>query len=199
MTDDIEVLLFDLGGVLLHLNDTLDTFDVRMSDVDFRERWLLSDSTRQHESGRISFDEFAHGMLDELELPYDADEFARRFDAWPGEMYDQTLSLLDSLSNRYRLAVLSNVSARHWELPRIAQHIEPRVEHTFLSYKTGLLKPDAETYSDVVSTLGTSPERILFFDDNILNVKAARSQGLRAAHTIGGDQLIANLREANVL
>lgn len=199
MADDIEVLLFDLGGVLLHLNDPLETFDVNMSDAEFRERWLVSEATRKHESGLIQIDEFASSMVTELQLPYGTDEFIRRFDRWPGALFEKTLSMLDELSKRFRLAILSNVSARHWDIPHIGQPVTAHVEHTFLSYKTGLLKPDDACYVDVVESLGCGPERILFFDDNILNVKAARSLGLRAAHTLGADQLVANLREANAL
>ena len=48
--DPIKVILFDLGGVLLRLNDPIETFGLQMDQNEFKERWLRSPSVRTFES-----------------------------------------------------------------------------------------------------------------------------------------------------
>jgi putative hydrolase of the HAD superfamily len=49
----------------------------------------------------------------------------------------------------------------------------------------GVLKPDQEAFQYVLQATGISPERILFLDDNQLNVDGAISAGLQAYRTQG--------------
>ena len=51
MPADIELVLLDMGGVLLNLHDPLATFDLDVDQDDFMETWLLSPSVRRFESG----------------------------------------------------------------------------------------------------------------------------------------------------
>lgn len=46
MPSEVQVVLLDLGGVLLNLHDPLTTFGLDMHDDDFIETWLLSPSSR---------------------------------------------------------------------------------------------------------------------------------------------------------
>ncbi|TMC59959.1 MAG: hypothetical protein E6J26_02645 [Chloroflexi bacterium] len=64
----------------------------------------------------------------------------------------------------------------------------------FPSHLTGRLKPDLEAFAYVVECLDIRPERIVFFDDNLLNVEVARSVGMRAYRVRGVDETIATLR-----
>ncbi len=54
-----------------------------------------------------------------------------------------------------------------------------------------MLKPDPGIFQHVAAELKTVPERILFLDDNELNVQGARSVGFHA-HRVRG---IAEVRE----
>jgi len=55
----------------------------------------------------------------------------------------------------------------------------------FLSFRWGLMKPDAEIYLRAIGELGCAPERILFFDDNQANVDGARAVRIDA-HLVDG-------------
>ena len=55
-----------------------------------------------------------------------------------------------------------------------------RFDDHFPSHKTGMLKPDLECFDNVVRELDIAPDRILFLDDNEVNVLAAREAGLKA-------------------
>ncbi|MDA0681042.1 MAG: hypothetical protein O3A13_02875 [Proteobacteria bacterium] len=72
---DIKVLLFDLGGVLLRLNNPQATFGLKTSESEFLDRWLRSPSVRDFERGAIEAETFARSVVGEIDLPYDWREF----------------------------------------------------------------------------------------------------------------------------
>lgn len=185
----IEVVLFDLGGVLLHLRDTGATFGVTENERDFHRRWILSHSVREFERGAIDFDEFAKRVVGELDLPYDAAEFLSRFDSWPGDLYPGVPEMLQELTLDYRVALLSNTNAVHWQRDNVAGVLEPLFDHAFLSFRTGLLKPDAEAFGQVMNHYDCMARAILFLDDNPLNIEAAQAIGIQACLTRGLDDV----------
>ena len=58
----------------------------------------------------------------------------------------------------------------------------------FFSHEIGLVKPDREAYDHVVRALGVPPDRILFLDDNQINIEGARGVGLQAERAVGVEQ-----------
>lgn len=177
---DIRLVVFDLGGVLLRLRDPVANFRLAGAHDEFLERWLLSPAVRDFERGAIDAAVFADRIIEELGLAFSRDAFLERFDAWPEALYPDTLALLDSLPAGIRSALLSNTNAAHWGRSDIAGLLSGRFDWEFLSYQTGLLKPDAEAYRHVIDTCGVKPEEVLFFDDNPRNVQAAARIGIDA-------------------
>ena len=94
MPDKIHVVLLDLGGVLLRLNDPLDTFGMDMCQDAFLEKWLLSKAVRKLERGKSTAQAFAEEMVQEFVLPYTAQEFLHRFERWPDALFDGAPELL---------------------------------------------------------------------------------------------------------
>ena len=197
--DQFKVILFDLGGVLLNLNDPIETFGLQIDQGEFKDRWLRSPSVRTFESGGINTEEFARNIVAEAELPYDWQEFLQRFDAWPGQLFKQTLSVLQAIPAKYNRALLSNINALHWGRDDIAGQLAGCFDHAFLSYVTGLIKPDREAFELVVNTYNCKPCEILFFDDSPLNVTAAADYGIQAVLAIGIDAVSQTLEERGVL
>jgi HAD superfamily hydrolase (TIGR01509 family) len=194
-TPDIEVLLFDLGGVLLDLNDPAAVFRLSSSRDEFLQTWIRSPTVRAFESGGIDVPEFATRMVEEAELPYDAAEFLVRFDRWPHRLFDGIEEMLIELAEHYELALLSNTNERHWHRPGVGESLVPLIDRIFLSFETGLLKPDDTAFRDVVERIGRSPSAIAFFDDNPANVAAATDFGFRAFLARGPGDIEASLAE----
>lgn len=190
--NDLKVILFDLGGVLLKLNDPVEIFGLEPGDNDFKERWLRSPSVREFESGGIDTEEFARRIVLEANLPYDWQEFIRRFDRWPGHLFDDTINVLQAIPSKYSRALLSNINALHWNRDEIAGEITPHLDQTFLSFETGLVKPDRGAFELVVKTYQCRPDEVLFFDDTPSSVSAAAELGMRAEVANG----IASVRSA---
>jgi len=61
-------------------------------------------------------------------------------------------------------------------------------DHHFVSHLTGRIKPDAEAFEHVVESLDCKPAQVLFLDDNLLNIDAAKDIGMRAIHVRGLDE-----------
>jgi len=55
-------------------------------------------------------------------------------------------------------------------------------DYVFNSFRLGKGKRDPSVFKDVCSTMGFSPEEVLFVDDNIENVRRAAAEGLKVIH-----------------
>ena len=154
---------------------------------------------RQFETGRADSDAFGAAMLNEFGLSIAAAQFFEEFTAWPKGVFPGSFELLEQLSASYRLACLSNTNALHW--PRVCGEmgLARYFESTFASHLLGMLKPDLEIFQHVVGQLGCPPARILFLDDNQLNIVSARTAGMVARRVAGLGEVRAALIELGVL
>jgi len=106
----------------------------------------------------------------------------RRLDAasWVDELRPDTLELMRLLKARgKRLAILSNMSSdfhRDYFAPRCAAY-RALVETEVISGFERICKPEPRIYHLVEERLGLPPEALLFFDDFVANVEAAKALG----------------------
>jgi glucose-1-phosphatase len=196
------VVLFDVGGVLVELggSDTLRRWlgpEVTVEQV--WTMWLRSPAVRAFETGRTEPMAFANAILAELQLPIAPQTFLDSFAGWPTRAYPGALEMVASIPQTYQRALLSNSNMLHW--PRIMQGIGlgASFEHHFSSHLTGKIKPDPEAFEHVVHTLGCRPSEVLFLDDNLLNVEAARQIGMNAQQARGAEQSRRVLEQAGIL
>ena len=182
-----DVLLFDLGGVLIELTGVAQMREWAQiaSDEELWRRWLASPSVRQFETGLATADEFATALCREFALPIADADFLAAFALWPSRAFPGAHNLLAALAARHRLAVLSNNNSVHWERISRDMGLGGYFSATFLSHEIGLIKPDRAAFEHVVAALGCAPERILFLDDNLVNVEQARAVGM-VAHRVTG-------------
>jgi len=61
----------------------------------------------------------------------------------------------------------------------------------------GIVKPDTAGFHHVIEQLNVAPGNIAFFDDNQINVDAARSVGLVAERVVGLEELKLAVAEVN--
>jgi glucose-1-phosphatase len=177
---NIKVVVFDLGGVLLQLKDPVENFGLALSETEFLERWLRSPSVREFERGASDAETFGRKIVEELGLDMNWRDFLTRFDAWPERIYPETAALLDGIPAGIGRVLLSNTNAAHWARSDISSALSGRLDRTFLSFRTGLLKPDREAFVQVTAAYGMRSDAFLFFDDNPLNVSAAAAIGMHA-------------------
>ena len=181
-----DVLLFDLGGVLIDFAG-FDELARLLPDApgraEIRDRWIHSESVQLFERGAITPNEFARGVIGELELDFSPDAFIAAFVGWARGPYPGARSLLGQLRRTHRLACLSNSNQLHTPLHR--RSVEPFMDSCYFSDELGMVKPDHEIFEHVIRDLNVPPQRIAFFDDTPVNVEAARSVGI-SAHEVDG-------------
>jgi len=182
----IDILMFDLGGVLTHfagfeelkglLSGTADTSSIR-------HRWIRSESVHLFERGDIGPEEFARRFITEWKLELQPEFFLREFAAWARGPYEGAINLLADLQGDFRIACLSNSNELH--TPRHRDSLGQHVDYHFFSNEIGLAKPDREIFDFAIRCLGVPPDRILFFDDTAINVEVAAKTGMNA-HLVDG-------------
>lgn len=185
---DIELLLFDLGGVLIHwdgIEPLRSLTGGRLSHDQARKFWLDSPAVRRFEKGRSTAPEFARAVVAELGLALTPQEFLARFASWDRGPFPGAVELLEQLRPVCRLACLSNNNEIHWPRLRDAFSFGRFFEHCYVSYEIHAAKPDLEAFEFVLGDLALPAQAILFFDDNPECVAAARAAGLQAEVTPG--------------
>jgi putative hydrolase of the HAD superfamily len=187
----IDIILFDLGGVLVELTGvpTMIKWTKNIfNESEMWEAWLRSPSVRSFEKGDTSATQFAADIINEMNLPVGIAEFIDNFTHWPSGLFPGVPDLLKRLSHR-TLACFSNSNELHW--PRLMKEmgLEKMLNYHFASHEMGKLKPDKEAFAHVLNSLGCHPSSVLFFDDNELNVKSAREMGLMAYQAKGPQEV----------
>jgi HAD superfamily hydrolase (TIGR01509 family) len=196
----VDLVLFDLGGVLIELSGVramLELTGIESEDELWR-RWLTCRWVRRFESGGCSETEFAAGVVADWQLGLSPAAFLEAFQGWPVGPLPGAAELVAQTRMSVATGCFSNTNALHWQ--RIGGWpLAGLFDHRFLSFDLGLLKPDIAAFTQVASMLGVPPERVLFLDDAALNVAGAAAAGFQAIRAVGADEARQRLAEAGVL
>jgi putative hydrolase of the HAD superfamily len=202
LTANPQVLLFDVGGVLVQLSGVktmLEWMGETATSEEMWHMWLHSTPVREFERGRMDAAEFAAAVTAEFRLPVQPQEFLDSFTGWVTGLYPGTLEMLSQIPSSYQRAVLSNSNVLHWTRVIDDLRLGAAFEHQFVSHLTGRIKPDADAFQGVVESLGCRPKDVLFLDDNILNVEAAKRFGMQAIRVQGIGETRAALIERGII
>jgi len=197
---EFDVLLFDLGGVLIDFAgfEEMRRLLAEVSDrSEIRDRWIHSASVQLFERGDITPEEFARRLVEEFHLELSAEEFLREFVSWARGPYPGAVSLLRRLRATHRIACLSNSNELHTPIHRASIH--SHVDSFYFSDEIGLVKPDRKIFDFVIRDLAVSPRRIAFFDDTPANVEAARNAKISAFLVDGIVELEAQLQRLDLI
>lgn len=133
-----------------------------------------------YDTGRLSSREF-HRLLEahfHLDLPY-----SRFIELWT-EIFDPLEDMEEvaaRLAQRYPLYLVSNTNPLHFSY--IETHFAGLLRHFrafILSFRVGSRKPEAGIFQALIRQIGLPPAQILFIDDKMDFVAAARTHGLVA-------------------
>ncbi len=197
----IELVLFDLGGVLIEFGgvESMRELTGIERDDELWRRWLTCPWVRSFERGQCSAEDFAAGMVDEWQLTVEPRAFLDAFARWPRGPLPGAEELVASVRRSVPVGCLSNTNALHWERNFGRWPILAVFEFAFLSHELGMLKPDREVFDRVADLLPTSRDRVLFLDDNEINVDAASDAGFAACTVRGVEEAQRALERTGVL
>jgi glucose-1-phosphatase len=188
--DAAQLLLFDLGGVLVDYDPIGPLTALLPKPVDRHSmvrRWADREELRRLETGRCPPEQFAAAVIDEFGLRLTPEEFLAHFALWDRGPLPDAVALLRSLRGRRRLACLSNNNPVHWSRLCAVFGIDREFDATYLSHEIGVMKPDRRAYEHVLAAEDVPPQSVVFFDDNADNVAAARAVGIDAYRCVGLD------------
>jgi putative hydrolase of the HAD superfamily len=197
---NIDLLLFDFGGVLVELSDAPFPAELLHPGAEHRlNRWFSSPVIAKFETGQITPGQLVADFKAEVGSDAGDDLLLEHFRRWPVGLYPGVLELLDVLANHYRLAALSNSNELHWSRLQHEFNLLERFEQAFSSHLIYKAKPDKQAFLHVIDQLDVVPGNVLFFDDSQINVDAANTLGMVAVKVDGFVELKAYLEKADLL
>jgi FMN phosphatase YigB (HAD superfamily) len=189
-----DVLLFDIGRVVLDIdfNKVMTCWagHAGCTPAELAGRFVVDDSFKHHEVGRIDDAAFFHNLRTSLDIGISDEQFLEGWNAiFAGEMPGIS-AMLAKAGQRLPLYAFSNTNPAHVaHFSRAYADVLSHFREIFLSSSIGLRKPDAGAYDHVVKAIGVPASRILFFDDAAANIEGARSRGLAAVHVTSMDDV----------
>lgn len=191
-TDMAKIIIFDLGGVLVHLNwEAVLTPMTKLSSKGasvVRRELVNGPTVKQSMLGQIGSRELHTTLCASLGVELEYEEFLR---IWVRILRanEEILPLLERLKSSHKLVLGSNTDEIHHTYCQ--QHVEAlaQFDESFLSYQMGLLKPDPQFFLHILNKLGNVPTDCVFIDDTPENVESARSIGITSLLFTGNDDL----------
>ena len=185
----IKNILFDLGGVLYHIDYelTIKAFEklgIKNFHMHFSQQQQnnLFDSL---ETGKISDEGFIKKM--KVLLPHcTREEIINAWNALLIGIPQENIQLLKTLSKQYRLFLLSNTNSIH--INRInkllykdynLKSLDPLFDKVYLSHQIGMRKPNSKTFEWVLKDAGILAQETLFVEDSIQHIEIANKLGIQ--------------------
>ena len=198
----INVLLFDLGGVLVEFSGVRDLavlLQGRLSESEIVEQMSRYLPSEQFGLGKLSPEDFGNRFVKDWNLELPAQAFLREFQSWSKRLLPGAVELLTLLRPRFRLAALSNSNELHWERNTNDLGVTSLFEVAISSHQVGLYKPDPQMYLAALDRLGVSPDSVMFFDDVPANVTAASALGICSFQVEGVEGVRSRLIQEHLL
>ena len=193
-----DALLFDLGRVVLDVDFgrvmRIWAGHAGCEPTDLAARFVVNDSFRHHETGRIDDVAFFRNLRQLLGVGISDAQFLEGWNAiFAGEM-PGIAPLLSRAAARLPLYAFSNTNPPHVaHFSKTYADVLGHFREIYLSSSIGLRKPEVAAYHHVVSAIGVPASRIVFFDDSAENIAGARAYGLTAVQVRSSDDVASAL------
>jgi glucose-1-phosphatase len=197
-SNSIKLITFDLGNVL-----------VRVDHMEFCRRLaVLTPLTAEevfdyvfnsslepgYDTGSMTSQEFYRQIIAQFKVSLDFERFARWWNSLFSPMPEMA-EVITRLAGLYPLFLMSNTNPLHFEY--ILEHFPllTYFSQFILSYKVRSRKPEKGIYEHLLRQAGMPPGQILFIDDKMPFVRAAREQGIQAWQFTSSEDLKEQLTE----
>lgn len=195
----IENLILDFGGVIYQIShqkqkETFTQLGINNFDELYSQA-IQNPLFARFETGSVSNEEFRQELIKILPGNFSEADIERAWNSILVGYIPEMVSLVKRLGKRYRLFLLSNTNAIHYDIyipefeSQYGYDFNKIFERAFWSFNIGLRKPGKEVYEFVLAESGLNPNESLFVDDTFKNVVAARECGINAIFLEPGKQL----------
>jgi len=200
----VKTVIFDLGGVIVPFDfapayQRMEAWS-GLTREEIRARLTGDGLAMRFERGELTPEEFREELNRRLGAAAAQDDFEEMWVSifTPGRTLIAE-ELVASLAARYRVLLLSNTTATHYEwLEARTPHLRHMHGHV-LSFEVGAAKPQPEIYAEAIRRSGCAPGECFFTDDVMAYVEGARAAGIDAAQFTGEEQLRRDLAARGIL
>ena len=203
----IEVVLFDVGGVLLTNGwDHIERAAV-LAHFNFSEQEIARFEARHPspydswERDEITAEDYLNATIFCEPRSFSLDEFITAMKLESKPLPDNALGILGEVaaSGRWMVGLLNNESRLLHEYRIKKYELENHIDLQLSSCYLGLRKPESAIYRRAIDILGRPADRVLFIDDRAGNTAAAKAAGMNAIQFLGEEPLRASLQELGIL
>jgi HAD superfamily hydrolase (TIGR01509 family) len=184
---NITTLIFDFGGVLVNLDKQLCLAEFAKLGV-FNLEKLISNYTQSGfflglEKGSVSAAEFRTEIKKLSAKKLTDEEIDYAWNSFLIEIPEYKLDLLFELRKKYRILMLSNTNAIHFEqvahreFSKKGLSLDHYFDKCYLSYKLGMAKPQEDIFAHILDNETTPANQMLFLDDGVQNIETAKRLG----------------------
>lgn len=201
---EITWFLFDLGNTVIKLAYERVMENICKSASVTRDELLeifeAPASYRDMERGTASFADFHETLRQRAGYRGSLQDFQA---IWT-DFFDGPIAgieeVIEEVRKKYRVAFLSNSNEVHAEvIPRVFAGLFRKDDRFIFSYRFQCAKPDPELYRRALEVVGALPQQVVFIDDLLENVHAARALGMQAFQFSDSAQLLTTLRSEKLL
>jgi FMN phosphatase YigB (HAD superfamily) len=184
----IKNILFDLGGVLLNLdqNKTISAFE--NLGIELEQVNLHAGLFTDFETGKCNADFFIASLKQHLPTAVDSSTLVNAWNAMLLDFPAFRIELLKELQKDYQLFLFSNTNSIHIEAvlnltdEQFGKGVfESMFNGVYYSHEIGLRKPDVIAFEKVLELAKINAAETIFIDDSPTNISGAQAAGL---HTV---------------
>jgi putative hydrolase of the HAD superfamily len=209
MSTKIKNIIFDLGGVVLDIDEKvvyqeLEKMGINVSELAQSKEFM--EIMSRFDTGIYTASTFRKKIRTLLGLEKMTDQ---KFDSiWNAMLLDiprERIEALEKVKQHYKIFLMSNSNEIHYDLyVRDLQlrfgydEFDKLFNKSYFSFAEHLEKPDPRFFELILDHEGLLPEETLFIDDTAANIKVAKSLGINTYH-ISREELVRNLFDNGVL
>ena len=191
-----KAIIFDFYGVISSRSVSVWIENIFKNKINFdlkeiRKRYILD-----VDKGDISDEDRFEG-LGKL-AGYPADDVRRECYRLAGVDVKVT-DIIEKLKNDYKIILLSNASGTFLRKFIKDNGLYPLFDEVVISSEIRMIKPDKDIYEFALNKINLMPGEVVFIDDTLENVEAAKSLGITGLLFKNADVLKEDLKKIGVL
>ncbi|MDI3527421.1 MAG: glucose-phosphatase [Tenuifilum sp.] len=189
-------IIFDLGGVVLDIDYKLTLNEFNRLGININDYSILTGKNEifnQFDCGLVSPSEFRKQICGLFNISVDAETFDLAWNKLLLEWDFERLKFIERLRDDYKIFLLSNTNAIHFEhynkelAKKTGKELKDYFDKLYLSFELGMRKPQPEIFQRVLDENRIDPKETLFIDDTLEHIAAAKKLGINAIHLNGGN------------
>lgn len=195
----VDAIIFDFGNVLIDLDypRIIQEFKKVATKNQENIRKLVMDSkvVTKFETSEIGPDHFRSAVNQILGTKLNEDDFDVLWNSMLKSITRERMAKVEQISQKFDTYLLSNSNIIHelaFEEMVMAATRKPSIrdffKEAYFSHELGMRKPNKDIYEYVVEDIDNYPSRMLFLDDRLDNIEAARSIGMKAVQIFNPDK-----------